>query len=298
MRVQFSLLAVLLGAIVVSPACTPKIGDTCKVDVCGDKKTLLACKNERLLPVQCDGPKGCAMEGNTAHCDFSGNKPGTPCDDRFLGKRMCKDAKSVIGCTAGKYAVTSCGGPSGCTANSDADMFVKDCDTTVGKAGGDCDRAFTTKPACDETGKQTLECGKDNKWAALHFCRGPKGCVSSKGEITCDHSLANVGDPCMPPVQEICSPDGAAAMLCDGSKMFEKLCIGPKKCVTNADGIICDMLSPYDGSPCDTKGQKACQKPYEKDPGKLLECDGKKFTVSKRCGKECVFTRPNTYECK
>jgi hypothetical protein len=291
----------LVVAVIAFGSCKPKIGDTCTgaAEACADEHTKLACKHDRLMPVQCDGPKGCKVDGTKARCDFSGNKPGSACDDSVVGLRMCHDAKSALGCQNGKFALVQCGGPGGCTpAGPEADALVKDCDTSVAKAGDDCDRAYTTKPACDADGKTTLECGKDNKFSFFRYCRGPKGCTSKNGDVQCDNSVSLAGDPCTPPVTEVCSADGAAILLCDGQKMFEKICVGPNRCKMGPDGTACDMLSPYEGSPCSNKGQRACQKPYEKDPAKLLECDGKKFTISKRCTGLCVFTRPSTFECK
>lgn len=291
--------ALLVLAVLTVGSCKPKAGDACENDACGDEHTLLVCKHNRYLSLTCDGPKGCKAEGNTAHCDFTGNKVGSPCDDRFFGKRMCKDAKTAITCQDGKWVSYACGGPAGCTSNGDADALVKDCDATVAKEGDGCDRNFVKKPACSADGTMLLECGKDNHFGFLEHCRGPKGCASSGGEAVCDHSVQMPDDPCSPPVPEVCSADGAAILLCDGHKMFEKMCVGAHGCVVNDKGVWCDQLAPVDGGPCDKKGQKACQKPADNnDHGTLLECDGAKFRKSKKCASSCVFTRPSTYECK
>ncbi|GAC1560911.1 MAG: hypothetical protein NVS3B10_18980 [Polyangiales bacterium] len=293
--------ALLVVAVVAFGSCKPKAGGTCEADACGDEHTLLACKHGRLLPVSCDGPKGCAVDGATPRCDFSANKPGSECDERFTGKRMCRDAKTALACKNGHFVATTCAGPGGCVAMGDAEALVKDCDTSVGKEGDACDRNFTKKPACDAGGKDLLECGKADTFVSFERCRGPKGCTSQGGEAVCDHSVQQVGDPCTPPVPEVCSADGAMILLCDGHAMFEKPCVGAHGCTLDAKGAAqCDLLAPFVGSPCDKKGQNACQKPGEDDKGhaKLLECDGKKFTLSKKCPGECAFTRPSTYACK
>lgn len=284
-------------ALVSVDACKPKAGDDCQADTCGDEKTLLACKNGKLIPLPCDGSKGCKLEGQTPKCDFSGNKVGSPCDDRFLGRRQCKGDKEATTCMNGKWAVVACSG--GCSSTSEGD--VKECTSTTAKAGENCDRSFQVKQACEPDGKSVTECTKDGKWVFVRHCRGAKGCAvdTKKGEVDCDLSVQLPGDPCTPPVPEICSADGAAILLCDGTKMFEKMCTGPRGCAKTETGVSCDLSVPTDGSPCDKKGAQSCTKADGADPAKLLECDGKKFGVKKRCPGGCAFDRPTLgYTCK
>jgi hypothetical protein len=154
-----------------------------------------------------------------------------------------------------------------------------------------------TKPACDKDGKKTLECGKDGKLSFSRHCRGPKGCTSEKGAAVCDGSVQQVGDPCTPP-GEWCSADGVGILLCDGHNIFEKMCLGPGGCKNDAKGISCDELTAHAGSGCTEKGWQACEKATDKEPAKLLECDGKTFKQVKKCPAACTFTRPKGYDCK
>lgn len=291
---------IALFAVLNIASCKDKPGDTCSgsTETCADERTKLVCRRDRFAVVRCDGPKGCKAETAVAKCDYSGNRAGSDCDDSFLGKQMCRDKKSAVGCSNGKLIVAECKGPSGCTSQSDeVGALVKVCDTTIAKVGDPCDRAFVTKPACDEDGKQLLECSKEGKFEFTKYCRGPNGCKSKDGVAVCDRSVQNPGDPCTPPEEDICSVDRAAVVLCDGRSMFEKMCPGPGHCVKNEKGISCDTLNPTEGMPCAEKGARGCQKPYDKQPAKLLECNGTKYVVSKKCKKECVFTRPNTTDC-
>lgn len=292
--------ALLVASVVSVGSCKPKPGGTCETDACGDEHTLLVCKHNRFLPVTCAGPKGCKVDGATAYCDFSQNAPGSECDERFHGKRMCRDGKSLVDCVDGKFLSFDCGGPLGCTSNADSESLVKDCDATLAKEGDACDRNFTKKPACDANGQQTLECGKDNRFGFFRFCRGPKGCVPANGEAVCDQTVAIDGDPCTPGVPEVCSTDNVAMLLCDGTKMFERPCQGVNGCKMGPNGPLCDSLVPKEGMTCDKKGFRGCSKTNDtKDHGKLLECNGSKFVVKQKCANECVFTRKTlTYECK
>ena len=295
-----SLFAALLFAVVSVASCKDKPGDTCSgtSEACADEHTKLVCRHDRYAAVPCDGPKGCKMGKDTAQCDYSNNKPGSDCDETFLGKQICHDGKSAIGCANGKLILSQCKGPGGCTSKSDeVGALVKNCDTSVAKVGDPCDRAFVTKPACSEDGTQLLECSKEGKFEFTKHCRGPAGCKSKDGVATCDRSVQLLGDPCTPPEEDICSTDGAAALLCDGHRMFERMCVGPGRCKKDEKGMNCDQQVPSDGMPCTAKGAMGCSKAFGNEPQKLLECNGTKYVVSKVCKKACVFNRPNTYEC-
>ena len=295
---RVSLLYLLLFVSV--PGCKDKPGDTCSgsAETCADDHTKLVCRHDRYAAVHCDGPKGCKAGKDTAMCDYSGNKVGTDCDDSFLGKQICHDNKSAVGCANGKIILAQCKGPGGCTSQSDeVGALVKTCDTSIAKDGDPCDRAFVTKPACSEDGKSLLECSKEGKFEFSKHCRGPLGCKSEGGVAKCDRSIQLPGDPCMPPEEEICSTDGAAVVLCDGSKMFEKMCPGPDHCKKDAKGFNCDTLTPTEGMECNRKGATGCLKAADKKPAKLLECNGTKFVAKQTCKKDCVFTRPDKSEC-
>lgn len=295
-----ALTASLLFALLSISGCKSKPGDTCsgKEETCADGHTKLVCRHERFAEVRCDGPKGCKVEKETALCDYSGNKPGGDCDDTFLGKQICKDGKSALGCAGGKLVLSQCKGPLGCTSKGDeVGALVKLCDTSVAKEGDACDRSFVTKPACSEDGKALLECGKSGKFELTKHCRGPEGCKSKDGEAKCDRSVQLPDDPCTPPEEEVCSNDGAAILLCDGHKMFEKLCPGEGRCKKTDKGVNCDLLQPREGLPCTVKGAMGCQRAFDKDKAKQLECNGTKFVAKKTCKKECVFTRPDKYDC-
>jgi hypothetical protein len=179
-----SLAAALLLAVVAVASCKDKPGDTCsgKSETCADEHTKLVCRHDRYAAVPCDGPKGCKVSKDEALCDYSANKPGTDCDESFLGKQICKDNKSVLGCADGKLVLSQCKGPLGCTSKSDdVGALAKLCDTSVAKEGDSCDRAFVTKPACSEDGKELLECSKAGKFEVTKHCRGPEACKSKDG---------------------------------------------------------------------------------------------------------------------
>jgi hypothetical protein len=294
------LFTALLFAVVSIASCKDKPGDTCSgtSETCADEHTKLVCRHDRYAVVHCDGPKGCKVSKDQALCDYSGNKPGSDCDETFLGKQICHDGKSAIGCADGKLILAQCKGPGGCTSKDDeVGSLVKNCDTSIAKEGDPCDRAFVTKPACAEDGKALLECSKTGKFELTKHCRGPEGCKSKDGVAQCDRSVQNVGDPCTPPEQEICSGDGAAILLCDGHNMFEKMCVGEGRCAKTDKGVNCDTLQPRENLPCTVKGAQGCQKATDKQPAKLLECNGSKFVASKTCKRDCEFKRPSTYEC-
>ena len=100
-------LAMAFVALFASPSCKSRGGDTCSgtAEACADEHTKLICRHDRYQAVKCDAPKGCKLDGDKARCDFSGNKPGTDCDESILGRRMCRNDKSALGCRDNKYAI-------------------------------------------------------------------------------------------------------------------------------------------------------------------------------------------------
>src|SRR5688572_3581809 len=128
-----SLFATLLVAVVSIASCKDKPGGECTgtAETCADDHTKLVCRHNRFAAVPCEGPKGCKVEKEAALCDYSNNKPGSACDDTFLGKQICHDNKSAIGCDNGKLILAQCKGPGGCTSRDDTvGALVKNCDTS------------------------------------------------------------------------------------------------------------------------------------------------------------------------
>jgi hypothetical protein len=102
---------------------------------------------------------------------------------------------------------------------------------------------------CEEVGYRcaddstALECRAAAATGALSWvelpCRGPDGCRTSSGTVTCDVSANVAGDACSTSMEGkgFCTADGKAAMICR-SGVFEKAadCVS---CTVDAGQVVC-----------------------------------------------------------
>lgn len=118
-----------------------------------DKKGELRCRDNRLvLASSCRGPKGCWWEGSTLHCDTDTADLTDPCEDDD-GLSCSTDAKALLKCTKGKYAVANtCKGPKGCRV----DGTKVHCDDDLADVGDPCEAEQDYSCSMDK--KQLLSC--------------------------------------------------------------------------------------------------------------------------------------------
>jgi hypothetical protein len=154
----------------------PKAGDTCTKGkaACQDDKTELICQGGKFIVAPCKGPKGCAVTGDTLHCDISGNVAGDLCSTDDEGNSACtSDGKQMVSCEKGKYTVTPCRGPAGCKTNK--------CDVSLAQAGDPCSGGGYT---CSVDRKAVLQC-KDGKAVVDETCSGGKQCKGGE-KVGCE----------------------------------------------------------------------------------------------------------------
>jgi hypothetical protein len=109
-------------------------------------------------------------------------------------------------------------------------------------AAGACGAAEEDKP-CEGTGYRcrdpysALEC-RDGIWVYLP-CRGPGGCHRDGNQITCDVSLAQVGDNCPSSMEGagVCSVGGGALYVCRSNR-FE-LASTCRTCELSGEQLVC-----------------------------------------------------------
>lgn len=103
------------------------------------------------------------------------------------------------------------------------------------KAGASC--MLEDRYAC-ESSAVAIEC-RAKVWRELP-CKGPKGCVSSGGQVTCDISRDVAGDACGIGAEGagICTVDGHAVLECrEGVLVQTKLC--PTACSGDEVHLSC-----------------------------------------------------------
>jgi hypothetical protein len=127
-----------------------------------------------------------------------------------------------------------------------------------------------------------LEC-VDSKWTAIP-CRGEKGC-SGTAVVSCDHTIANVGDACGDDENHSCSEDHKAQLKCEKHKWVEiAQCRGPKACETKFPFSKCDQSIVKEGDACEKEENAACSE----DKKAIMLCKAKKYAVGEKCTGECV----------
>ncbi len=104
----------LLLVLAVSCVHVPAIGDACKdgVAYCANYDAAIACRDGKLAPFPCPGPKGCMVDsGRNVSCDASkGAKAATPCLPEYEGRGQCSAAETgvFLRCVKGDWVALPC----------------------------------------------------------------------------------------------------------------------------------------------------------------------------------------------
>jgi hypothetical protein len=162
-----------------------KDGDACSADdegtaVCGDEKTLVACRGGTIVRSPCRGKGGCVEEYGRAQCDATIAEEGDPCGAG--SKSACSvSGRDVLVCAGGTMKKTyDCRGPRGC--NVAAGKI--DCDTTVARLGDACDPRLEGSFACNEDSTVILKCAA-GRFAKDEACKAPTRCLADPGSTRC-----------------------------------------------------------------------------------------------------------------
>jgi len=207
-----------------------------------------------------------------------GCKPKAGGSCKIETKEVCVDAKNALACHDGKWEELTCKGPDGCMKGApDAT-----CDQSVADAQDTCN--LPEDYVCTGDKKAMLQCTK-NKWTLAQSCLGDRACVMEKKKVTCDNSVANLGDACREEEDYACAPDHKSAVVCRGSKFIQaSLCKGQKGCrVTGTKDagfkVECDDSIAAVGDPCEKEEHFSCAA----DERAILKCHAKKFDVEEKC---------------
>ena len=219
-------------------SCKPSAGSSCDKGEarCLDAKRELICQAGRFIESPCSGPGGCRLTAKGTSCDFSGNKPGDPCSTDDEGAATCANKDGMLACHGGRYAIVPCRGARGCV-NAESRAL---CDTSIAEPGDAC-REENLK-ACTADGTQVLIC-KQHTMQRFYFCRGPAGCASGGGKLSCDNSIAKQGDACDKKLEGqafACSADASEILICRGGAfVHEESCKAGKRCSSEGGGTQC-----------------------------------------------------------
>jgi hypothetical protein len=168
--------------------------------------------------MSCGGPDGCVVNGKQVDCDNTLASKGDGCSEAE-DLACTTDKKSELRCRGNRFVVAStCRGPTGCffTGNK------LHCDTDVADSNDPCEEKDDL--ACSLDKKALYKCD-GQKYDVDSTCRGPKGCAIEGNNVSCDHHVAELNDPCRSEASYACTGDRKALLACHGGKFKqEKRC--------------------------------------------------------------------------
>lgn len=190
----------------------------------------------------------------------------------------CTTERQALACHDGRWEEMICRGPSGCAKNAGKDA----CDQTVAEEKEVCnlDNDFV----CSIDTKAMLQCTK-NRWSFAQGCFGNRRCVLERNKVTCDNSIASLGDVCREEEDYACSPDAKNALVCRGGKFgLASQCNGKKACRVTGDKtagfkVECDDSIATVGDPCDKEGHYSCSP----DAKQIVKCTQRKYVADDKC---------------
>ncbi|HEX3773441.1 MAG TPA: hypothetical protein VHV51_03195 [Polyangiaceae bacterium] len=219
-------------------SCKPNAGSSCEKGEarCIDGKHELACEAGKFIETPCSGPRGCSTSEQGTSCDFSGDKPGDPCSADDEGAATCNSKDTMLACHGALYGIVPCRGSKGCALAEGRAA----CDTSIAQLNDAC-RDEGLK-ACASDGLQVLIC-KDHAMSTFYPCRGANGCSTNAGKLSCDTSIAKLGDPCDKKMEGqafSCTPDGASILQCKGGAFtLDETCKSGQKCLVDGSSTHC-----------------------------------------------------------
>jgi hypothetical protein len=218
--------------------CKKAVGSSCGQgdSKCQDRNTQLVCEDGKFIATPCQGPGGCAEDTEVGvSCDIKGNPPGAPCGSDDEGAAACVEEHKMIACRGRQYRAVPCRGPKGCESSGDHAL----CDTSIAESADPC--KDENSKSCSSNGKDALVCTLGEMRFVYH-CRGPEGCASKEGQLQCDMSIANLGDPCDKKMegQIACNADGSGTVVCKTQKfLLDEKCKAGTRCSSKAGSIEC-----------------------------------------------------------
>lgn len=209
---------------------------------------------------------------------MAGCKPKAGARCKIEATEVCLDAKLAVVCHEGKWEEMSCRGPNGCAKSGSEST----CDQTVAEDKDVCN--VVNDYVCSTDKKSMLECSK-NRWSMVQSCLGERSCAMDQKKVTCDNSVANLGEVCREEEDYACSSDKKNALVCKGGKFtIASNCKGKNLCRVTGDKaagfkVECDDSTAAVGDTCDKEGHFACTA----DEKQIVKCVNKKFIGDDKC---------------
>lgn len=218
--------------------------------------------------------------------------PGAECP--IEAKEVCLGSAQALACHGGRWEPMTCRGSRGCTKRASEDS----CDQSVAEENDVCNLPGDLVCTADE--RAMLGC-RNHRWTLDQRCLGDRKCVLAAMKVTCDNSLASVGDRCREEDDYACAlPDRTSALACRGGAFVVAAhCRGPKACRIVGDqatgvGVQCDDSIASLGEACDKAEHYSCSA----DGRQIVKCDGRRIVADDKCkGREKCAIRGGTVGC-
>ena len=230
-------LAPLVAGLLLTLSCKPEPGGSCDIDEarCLDAKRSIVCQDGKFVETPCRGKGGCSTLQETTSCDISGNQPGDICVKSDEGVAVCAGADAMLACHGGKFEKVPCRGNRGCeTVAGQAN-----CDQSTADTGEACKKPNAKACSVDKT--RVLSCD-DGSMREQYFCRGEAGCAAQGGKLSCDQTLAKLGDACDKGLDGhvACSEDRKALISCTGVRFVaSEKCRAGTVCTVSGQSTSC-----------------------------------------------------------
>lgn len=226
------LTVLFFACLLAASGCKPKAGRKCSPEgkeVCAGKDAALLCLDGKWTPMPCRGAKGCSGEGAVAECDQSVARASETC--HLESAVTCtEDKRASLSCKQNTWqASEACGGPQGCTRGASGAL----CDSSIAKENDKC--THPGSQACSQDKRTRMTC-TGGRFVLAEHCRGPQGCNAAGRRVSCDNSLAALGEPCDTPESVACSTDFRSILVCrDGKYALDTKCKMTTSC--HVEGI-------------------------------------------------------------
>jgi hypothetical protein len=219
--------------------------------------------------------------------------PGGACTSN--GKFVCTSATGGLICQNGTLQTLPCRGPRGCQGVGAAAQ----CDDDLAQAGDACQQTLNENYSCSTDHASELVC-KDGKFVVARTCKGLKKCSINGDLISCDDSLADVGDACVVEPGDAnyaCSSDKKTEVVCDAASakfVATDSCRGSKGCWIDRDFVRCDSSFAREGDICRHVDGHACAE----DAKSELKCNPQgKWQHQHDCKREGCKVKGNEIWC-
>jgi hypothetical protein len=229
-------LLVSLGLLLA--ACKASPGSSCGPTEarCLDDRRALVCDDGKFIETPCRGKGGCSTKDQKTSCDISANQPGDPCSSADQGVAVCSSASAMLACHARRFENVLCRGPNGCEMVGEQPH----CDQSIAEAGEACAKDGAKACSIDKT--RVLACS-GGRLSELYLCRGEAQCSASAGKVSCDQTVARLGDRCDPALSGhiACSEDKKALLACKDARFaLSEKCKRGTRCNVSGQTTSCE----------------------------------------------------------